>query len=505
MKTFNSGMTFLHGISIVFLISLAMITTAQTYPVAGTNQTKAFNNSSVISTPTSGQAFYGQNANYPGNTPSYSDNGDGTITDNITGLMWQQTADMNNDGLINSSDKKSYSQAVSGASSFNLAGYNDWRLPTIKELYSLILFSGIDISGPDPLTFIPFIDTVYFDFGYGDESAGERLIDAQYASSTLYVETTMGGDPTMFGVNFADGRIKGYGLTKPGGGDMTFYVKYVRGSSTYGINDFTDNGDGTVTDNATGLMWMQNDNGAPVLWENALSYCENLSFAGHNDWRLPDAKELQSIVDYSRSPGTTSSAAINALFNCTQITVEDSTTLDYPFYWTSTTHENISGTPGSAACYVAFGKAYGWMELPPGSGIYNFWDVHGAGAQRSDPKTGDPASYPYGFGPQGDVIRIYNYVRPVRYTGSTGINNSMQDENSIRVFPNPANDYITFVNVTGECDIADITITDLSGKVLISQTASGNQQIDISMLPAGMYFFQCNSQSSLSSVKLIVY
>jgi len=41
-------------------------------------------------------------------------------------------------------------------------------------------------------------------------------------------------------------------------------------------------------------------------------------------------------------------------------------------------------------------------------------DVHGAGSQRSDPKTGDPNDYPYGHGPQGDVIRIYNYVRSVR-------------------------------------------------------------------------------------------
>jgi hypothetical protein len=41
-------------------------------------------------------------------------------------------------------------------------------------------------------------------------------------------------------------------------------------------------------------------------------------------------------------------------------------------------------------------------------------DVHGAGAQRSDPKTGDPAMFPHGRGPQGDVIRIYNYVRLVR-------------------------------------------------------------------------------------------
>ncbi len=45
----------------------------------------------------------------------------------------------------------------------------------------------------------------------------------------------------------------------------------------------------------------------------------------------------------------------------------------------------------------------------------NGWvDVHGAGAQRSDPKTGDTSEYPTGYGQQGDAIRIYNFVRCVR-------------------------------------------------------------------------------------------
>jgi hypothetical protein len=54
------------------------------------------------------------------------------------------------------------------------------------------------------------------------------------------------------------------------------------------------------------------------------------------------------------------------------------------------------------------------MQQPPKSGTYVLLDVHGAGAQRSDPKDGDPADYPNGHGPQGDVIRINNFVRAVR-------------------------------------------------------------------------------------------
>ena len=83
------------------------------------------------------------------------------------------------------------------------------------------------------------------------------------------------------------------------------------------------------TDNVTGLMWQQtadrDGNGEvkavdKLSQSDAISYCSNLSLAGYSDWKLPDAKELQSIVDYTRSPDTTASAAINAIFNTTAIT-----------------------------------------------------------------------------------------------------------------------------------------------------------------------------------------
>ena len=85
--------------------------------------------------------------------------------------------------------------------------------------------------------------------------------------------------------------------------------------------------------------------------------------------------------------------------------------MNYPFYWTSTTHENERMTGN--AVYIAFGEALGWMKSRTGDN-YILMDVHGAGAQRSDPKTGDASKYPHGHGPQGDVLRINNYVRCVR-------------------------------------------------------------------------------------------
>ncbi len=365
-------------------------TPSGSYSIVDTGQTSCYNTQGAITCPQSGASFYGQDAQYTGLQPNYVDNGNGTVTDLNTGLMWQQTPDFDN--------KLTYADAVAGADSFNLADHNDWRLPTIKELYSLIDFNGrVQNSVANS---IPYIDTAYFDFEYGDESAGERLIDAQYWSGTEYVGTTMNGNATTFGVNFADGRIKGYGQT------MSQFVRYVRDNTDYGLNNFANNGNGTISDQATGLMWQQADSGTTYDWNGALSYCQSLSLAGDDDWRLPNAKELHSIVDYTRAPDAQNaaqqSAAIDPVFNITS---------DDFYFWSSTTH--MDG-PNYWAAYFAFGEARGYMEQSPNSGSYTLLNVHGAGAQRSDPKSGDPANWPNGNGPQGDVVRIYNYARCVR-------------------------------------------------------------------------------------------
>lgn len=379
------------------------------YPIVSTGQTKFYDTASEISTPSISSIFYRQDASLSKNFANYKDNGDGTISDLVTGLMWEKTIDKNNDGKIDAFDKMIYTNALNNAKNCKTGGYTDWRLPTIKELYSLINFSGIDPSGYNGTStsgLTPFIDIKFFNFNYGDISSGERIIDAQYASSTKYVTTTMFGDDTVFGVNFADGRIKGYGTTMPNGSTKKFYVLYVRGNTDYGKNNFKNNGDGTITDQATGLMWMQNDSVIKMDWEQALTHAKQTNFAGHNDWRLPTAKELNSILDYSKSPSTTNSASIDAIFNATKIKNEAGND-DYGYYWTSTSHVNFH-KGGNSAAYFSFGRAMGFM----GTWI----DVHGAGAQRSDPKVGNPSEFLEGFGPQGDAIRIYNMVRLVRNT-----------------------------------------------------------------------------------------
>lgn len=363
------------------------------YKVVDTGVEKLYTASKTVSSISEGQAFYGQDAHYDGYQPSYTDNGDGTVTDNVTGLMWQQTMD----------PKMTFDEALEYANNSKLGGYDDWRIPNIKELFSLIQFTGS--SGGEVASEL-YIDTSYFDQPIGDTSIGEREIDAQVWSSTEYVGKTMRADDTVFGVNFIDGRIKGYGAMNPRTRkENTAYFRLVRGDNAYGENIFVDNGDGTISDLATGLMWQMRDDGQTRDWEDALEYAEDLELAGHDDWRLPNVKELQSIVDYSKSVQTTGTPAIDDLFVLSEI-IDPNGKTNYGFYWSSTTHQdgrNIS----DGASYVAFGEAQGEMHG-------EVMDVHGCGAVRSDPKSGNASNYPEYFGPQGDIRYVYNYVLAVR-------------------------------------------------------------------------------------------
>jgi hypothetical protein len=390
--------------------------TTLTYQIVGTGQNKCYDNRGEIVCPVSGSSFFGQDAQYSHPKPTYRDNGDGTISDLVTGLMWVKSRGV----------KMTWEEAVNGAAKSRVGGYSDWRMPTIKELYSLINFNGA--FNPEGHS-VPYLDTRYFDFVYGDTSKGERGIDCQDWSATKYTATTMNGRPTAFGVNFADGRIKGYPIIQPQGKSTPLYARYVRGSTAYGVNNFKNNNDGTISDTATGLMWSMHDSGGRGMnWQSALAWVEEKNrskYLGYSDWRLPDAKELQSIVDYSRIP------AIDPIFQITQIGNEE-----FPYYWTGTTHlDGPPGMSGTQAIYIAFGRALGYLRGagletgpgigkgppgrgsgtgPPPRGPLQLTDVHGAGAQRSDPKAGDPSEYPAGRGPQGDEVRIYNVVRLVR-------------------------------------------------------------------------------------------
>ena len=342
------------------------------YPIVGTSQTKSWDSAGNIITPVLGEAFYGQDAQYAHTAPAYTKSSDGlTVKDEVTGLTWQKSYDSDiyywgaSQAVANNLNKKKY------------GGFSDWRLPTIKELYSLWNAS----------TGWPWIDTNYFDITYSSEQDLSRAI---FWSSTKYTGvlgnvTSDGhgesaGDELAFGVNFGTGHIKAYTISS----GAKHSVRCVRGNLAYGVNLFQDNNDGTISDLATGLMWPKADNGSGIDWEHALAYAQTqnkANYLGYNDWRLPNTKELQSLLDYTRSPYATNPAnvgpAINVLFTCTAITNAGGKA-DYPFYWTGTSAiPNPTGTH-AYAWHVAFGLA------DNGSGE----DLHGAGAVRFDSKTG---------------------------------------------------------------------------------------------------------------------
>jgi hypothetical protein len=161
-------------------------------------------------------------------------------------------------------------------------------------------------------------------------------------------------------------------------------------------------------------MWHTHDYQSANI-EDAVTYCETITTGGYTDWRLPDVKELHSIVDYDRAPDHSNSAAIDPLFNTSSIANEEGET-DWGFYWTSTTHATNTGL-GDSAAYVSFGRALGYYNS-------EVVDVHGAGAQRSNHKSVNASQASgsenlvfgtfYYHGPQGDILRLDNMVRCVR-------------------------------------------------------------------------------------------
>lgn len=406
-----------------------------TYKIVDTGQTDCYGNIDVLKQcPNEGEDFYGQDAQYEGNQANYQLSEDKkTVFDNVTGLTWQSSPNSSNTAPVYE-DKKTVSEALLVPDELNAiayGGYTDWRLPTIKELYSLIQFNGKDPSGykgTDTTVLTPFIDTDYFKFSYGDIEKDGRILESQYYSTTTFINNPGDrGFQKQFGVNFADGRIKGYDVESPEG-EFLFYVLCVRGNNEYGLNKFVDNENDTISDLATGLMWSKSDNGLSMTWQEALKYVETMnsgSYLGYTDWRLPSIKELQGIVDYNNAPEYNEKPAIDTnYFNVTLIENEQGEP-DYPYFWSSTTHVsyiNIDmNNVGNAAAYLTFGRSIGYFDN------LNKWiDVHGAGAQRSDPKIMDISKYTkvetngiigYSFGPQGDGVRGSNFIRLVRDIG----------------------------------------------------------------------------------------
>ena len=341
------------------------------YPIVDTNQGTCYNNNELIDCPAVGEGFNGQDAQYTGNTPSYTDNGDGTVTDNVTGLVWTKEL---------SEASMPWSNASGYCESLEVGSITGWRLPNIKELWSIRDFS----------TGWPWLDTDYFHLvGDGSDQRQHHSWSSNlYLVESEYQNEQVQGDPAFI-VNDWTGHIKAMSGNR--------FVRCVSGDE-YGINDFVDNGDGTVSDNATGLMWSQDDSGEGLDWEAALAYAEAATTAGYDDWRLPNAKELQSIADYSG----VLPAIDTSVFNLTELTNIKGQT-DYPFYWSSTSNpvESSDDEVENSSVY-AWVLAAGYNTDPDG------YDLHGAGSIVFTPKSKE------NFTEMDPEIHRYNYVRLVR-------------------------------------------------------------------------------------------
>jgi len=454
---------------------------AQSFTLSDTQQNTCYDEQgNVITCPTVGAPLAGQDAQYPGISPMYLDHGDGTVSDLVSGLMWQQS-------YLNL--RTQYDAACDYCEDLMLAGHSNWRLPSIKELFSLADFRGeLLLQGAST----PYLDVNYFDFDYPS-----MPFAAQYWSIDKYVKGPIQANQIegAFGFNFADGHIKAYetgyywdgtpGVMAPGN-----FVRCVRGNpQAYGANNFQDNGDSTVTDLATQLTWQKRDDGSTRDWEGALSYCENLSLAGYDDWRLPDVKELQSIVDYQK----VTFPAIDPIFAMTD---PDS------WYWTSTTH----GDNKQYACYIAFGKAYSKQS----STATTYYDWHGAGAMRSDPKYGDPSDYTLASINAADSVRIQNCVRCVRGLGQVSANEQGSLQPDLQVYPNPSADwvYIQWDGATSASASHTLRIFDAMGRMVMSERmASPARSIRSAEIgPSGLYFvtIQDANQRIVARQRLVV-
>jgi hypothetical protein len=267
----------------------------------------------------------GEDADYTIRPPSYVDHGNGTITDEITGLMWQKV----------DQGESTWENAVSRASTLNTGGYTDWRLPTPTELLSLMNYNNGNPAAMNT-TFFPV------------NPAGT----AEY----FWTSDIYGTDATkVWCVNSGGGLgPKPKAETLSAGGTFRYHARYVRGAPPTNGHHYQNNLDGTITDLDTGLMWTQVPASARS-WTAAVAYAEDLVLAGYSDWRLPNIKELQTLTDLTLASATTASAAQAAV---NRVLFPPATT-PATAYWSSTALRTNNSAPRTSAWLLELGITTG--------------------------------------------------------------------------------------------------------------------------------------------------
>jgi hypothetical protein len=214
--------------------------------------------------PAAGGEMYGQDGSYLGPQPAYLDLGDGRIADLLTGREWEQ---------IPPATATRWSAARTRCLDLSLGGHDDWRLPTTAELVSLMDYG---VSG----------DSSSLDPGFFPAPSRAGVWTADGYNSYYWTIDLYGGDP----------------IIQLDGGSWDFESRCVRGEAGWqGALRFTA---GTHVDRRTGLVW-QAQHTADQTLQQALALCEGLVLAGHDDWRVPSLKELETLVDRADAHETT--------------------------------------------------------------------------------------------------------------------------------------------------------------------------------------------------------
>jgi|GEM_PF-6816485 len=273
----------------------------------------------------------GEDSDYTINPPSYTkldeagrplpDNSISwaMVRDNVTGLVWEVKK---TDGSIHdNSSRYTWNQAeavfIETLNQNRFGGYDDWRLPTVMELYTIVYADNYN----------PAVNTLYFP----NIPSG---FNSWYLSATPLADS-----PTLpWVVDF----YLGVAPYSNYGESTEHYVRAVRGT-VFQTGPFRDNGDDTVTDRKTGLIWQLWEPYEGVSWEDALIYCRDLELAGYADWRLPNRHELHSLVNYNAIP------AFPPVF-------EDN--LD-SHYWTSTSSPENKGDAYTVLFFYGYGDYWG--------------------------------------------------------------------------------------------------------------------------------------------------
>lgn len=219
--------------------------------------------------------------------------GTDVVTDNLTGLMWQKAP-----SCIYATDQKTWVDALNYCNDLELGGFTDWRLPNHKELLSLrdysqsAIFPWLNSQGfvCDPETNNSFWTSTAGNYTDSAWSVGMWL-GTNYSSpktSLCYIWAVRGNSSAPP----ADVSLPGTGQT----------VSYAAGDDAdMGIGApwpeprFTDNGDGTVSDKLTGLVWGKYPSITGMTWLDAIAYTETLTIGGYEDWRLPNVNEMGSV------------------------------------------------------------------------------------------------------------------------------------------------------------------------------------------------------------------